>query len=356
MNITSLPKFLFGRHASAVVSVLVLLATFAVPVAMAQVSNIDEISRSAVTLIATPPRLGEDGTLVGQPGETLQVQVQVRNATNQPMTIATVAEDFIVGEDGRTPIPVEGQANSRWSLASWLQLPINTVRVPAQSSQAVPVIIQIPADALPGGRYAMIMHQPVVGEAGENAAEAANNAAKVTQRVGTLVYVRVAGDITENASIRNLTVPSLVEFGPVPISFEVENVSDVHIRPSIEVRIRNTFGQVVDTFLVEPQNVFPYTHREFTTQWDRVWGLGRYRVELQMVYGEQGQVVTISRGFWMIPLQLILTLFIVIGAAGAIAIAVRRHLKHRQDVSQQHIHLLEDRIRQLEEELHDPRG
>lgn len=320
---------------------------------LAQVSNIDEITRSAVTLVAIPPRLGEDGTLVAQPGETLQVQVQVRNATNEPITIATIAEDFIVGEDGRTPIPVNEQTSSRWSLASWLQLPLNTVRVPAQSSQSVPVIIQVPADALPGGRYAMIMHQPVVGEAGQDVSDATANAAKITQRVGTLVYLRVAGDITENAAIRNFTVPSLVEFGPVPITFDVENLSDIHIRPGIEVTIRNMFGQPVEQFVLEQKNVFPYTYRDFATEWDRVWGLGRYRVELQMVYGEQGQVVTASHVFWMFPLKLILTLLIALSALFAAGLAIRRHLKHRQDVSQQHIHLLEDRIRQLEEDIHD---
>ncbi|MCD8484107.1 hypothetical protein LRY65_03250 [Candidatus Woesebacteria bacterium] len=317
------------------------------------VVNIDEITRGEVGLTAIPPRLGDDGSLEVQPGQLIQVEVRVRNTSNQVQTIQTVAEDFIIGENGRTPIPIEGQRDSRWSLASWLEIPNNTTVLPPGVSQSVPVLIRVPDTALPGGRYAMIMHQPITGgdftlPNGETGGQAA-----VNQRVGTLVYVRVAGAVKEEAHIRNISIPSFSEFGPVPIAFEIENLSDIHIRPSSQIRITNMFGQEIDEIQVESQNVFPYTLREFRTEWDRVWGFGRYTAHFMTVYGSQGETITASFHFWVVPYKLLLTIVVLLLALLGIIISVRRHLQHRNDATTQHVALLEDRIRQLENELQE---
>lgn len=319
------------------------------------VSNVDEISNEITTdevfLSAIPPRVGDDGSLVGDPGDTVQTQVRIRNNSNATVTVESYVEDFMVGEDGKTPIPVSEATNSNWSLAKWVTLvsPRNTI--PAFGSATIPVVIQVPDDALPGGHYAMITHQPVDANStptqkGEIAGQTA-----VNPRVGTLVYFKVNGDITENAVIRNIDIPKLSEFGPVPIKFEIENLSDIHVQPQTKVTIHDIFGRQIEDIEVRSLNVFPYTTRAFETEWDRVWGFGRYTAEFNTAYGSQGKLATAVYSFWLIPYTLIAAILFILLALTGITIAIRRHWQHRNSVEQQHITLLEDRIRQLEDEL-----
>lgn len=335
--------------------ILVLLGTFVlmISIANAQVANMPAIQQEAVGLTAIPPRLGDDGSLRADPGETIQAQVRVRNTTNQPLMVSTLVEDFIIDSDGRTPIPVVGQTDSRWSLAQWMELPLRDQVIPAGASQTIPVIIRVPETALPGGRYAMIMHQPksesqAVGAKGETAGQTG-----IQQRVGTLVYFRVNGDVREEAFIRNVRVPMFQEFGPVKIAFDVENLSDMHIQPVGSVVIKDMLGREKDKIDVESQNVFPQTLREFSAQWDRVWGLGRYTAEISLTYGEKGQTALALAHFWVVPVKLLLAIGVAILALIGVGVAIRRHSLQRNSVESQHISLLEDRIHELENELHN---
>lgn len=304
-------------------------------------------SPTTVSLMAIPDRLGDDLSLEVSPGETVQLSVRVRNTSDKAQLVKSVVRDFIIGEDGKTPVPVQENTDSRWSLASWIELPIADNQVPAGSTQTVPIIVHVPTDALPGGRYAMILHELDTGAG----AQTTGGQAEVSSRVGTLLYIRVAGQIQESASVRNLTLPHLVEFGPIPISFEVDNLSDVHIKPSIRIIIRDMIGREQEVIPVETHNVFPYSQRLFQAQWDRVWGFGYYHAQIEMTYGSTSQAFTLSQGFWMIPYKLVLTVLIVFITLVAMIIAVRRHLRHRSDESQQHIELLEEKLKQLESEL-----
>jgi len=83
-----------------------------------------------------------------------------------------------------------------------------------------------------------------------------------------------------------------------------------------------------------------------------VWGIGRYTAEISAAYGSQGKVAIASQAFWLIPYTLIISILFGVLAIVGIVIAVRRHLAYRNNLDNQHISLLEDRIRQLEDELH----
>lgn len=344
-----LPKF----HKHATLLLIVMLSVVASFPVFAQVANMNEIQEAAVGLTAIPPRLGDDGSLKADPGQTLQTQVRVRNSSDKPVQVGSLVEDFIIGEDGRTPVPVEAGNDSRWSLAQWISLSDTDQIVPPGGSQSISVVIRVPEDALPGGRYAMIMHEPRLGAESDALSGQTSGQTGVTQRVGTLVYLRVSGDVKEEAFLRNIKIPSFQEFGPIPIAFSIENLSDIHIAPVSSVVIRDIFGLEKGKIDVPSQNVFPYTMREFTTNWDRVWGFGRYTAEISVQYGEGNQLLTQSVAFWLIPVKLLLALLVVFLAIIGIAISVRRHYLHKSSVETKHIELLEDRIRQLEDEVGD---
>lgn len=307
-------------------------------------------SDNEVTLTAIPPRLGDDNSLRVNPGEKLQTSVRVRNASLQPLQVDTGIQDFIVDEDGETPVPLDEEAPSRWSLAQWVTLSPQVSQLMPNEIGTINVIIEVPSDALPGGHYAMVTHQPTAkgnGPATQIVSET-DPASRVNQRVGTLLYVIVNGPINEEAFIRNLTFPRFTEFGPVPFSFSVDNQSDIHITPQIGVEIYNFLGQKVDTIDVESKNIFPLMSRGFEGQWGRMWGIGPYTAKVIMSYGTGSQVVIANYSFWLFPISVVLSLLVILMALLVISIATRRHLHHRNDVNAQKVQMLEKRLSELE--------
>lgn len=304
------------------------------------------------SLTAIPPRLGEDLTLKIKPGEKIQTSVRVRNGSSEALTVQTLAQDFIVDLGGETPIAVDGEQSNRWSLASWLMLTPSVQVVEPGDIAVVNVIIEAPADALPGGHYAMITHQPNAGgdEVDSEFSILPKSAASLNQRVGTLLYVMVDGPINEAAFIRELTFPKFSEYGPVPFSFTVDNQSDIHISPQIGVEIRNLFGRKVETIEMTTKNVFPFIARDFEGEWDRIWGFGPYTAKAIMSYGSTGQLAMTTTTFWLLPVTLLVAVLIMLLVIIVVIIVVRRHLLHRREDQQAKIEILEGKVSELEQE------
>lgn len=322
------------------------------PTPKTEVSLIGENAEQLV-LTAIPPRLGDDNSLRGNPGEKIQTTIKVKNTSKKPVRIYSTPLDFMIGEDGKTPIPINvaDDRSNRWSLASWITLVPNTQVIQPSETKPVSVVIEIPKDALPGGHYAMITHQPTfdlnVTENGAAPTEP-NTIAGVNQRVGTLIYLIVNGDINEEAMIRQFTFPSFSELGPIPFSFTIENMSDIHIRPAMNVEIKNIFGKTVANIPVDTKNIFPLTSKEFQGVWNQIWGYGRYTAVLTVAYGTQGKVAIATTHFWFFPATLVIATVVVILTLIAMFIAIRRHLIHRKESEAARIAELEKQLADLE--------
>lgn len=310
------------------------------------------LTENQLTLTAIPPRLGEDNTLMLKPGEKKQVTIRVNNSSSETVKVRSSKEDFIVDEDGETPIPVTSEeADNRWSLASWITISPSAHTIKPQQSAQIEVLIEVPENALPGGHYAMITHQPdLSGIDNQENNITSSQISGINQRVGTLLYVIVEGEINQQAYITKFTVPEFLEFGPVPFSFTLENASDIHIRPQIAVEIRNFFGAKVATVQPETKNVFPLTSRGFEGQWNRIWGFGRYTAEAIVSYGTGGQVVSAKSYFWLIPIKLVIAIIVGILLLILAGMSIRRHMIHRKNDQSKRIAELETKLTELESE------
>lgn len=331
-----------------------LLATFSslfVLIFSAQVVFAQTPTLAQSSLTAIPPRLGEDLSLRVKPGEKIQTSVRVRNGSSEAMTVKSLAQDFIVDMGGETPIPVNENISNRWSLASWVIVSPSVQEVQAGETATINLIIEVPDDALAGGHYAMITHQPYTGSTEQPTNSLTQSpAASLQQRVGTLLYITVDGPINEAAFLRELNFPQFSEYGPVPFSFTVDNQSDIHIRPQIGVEIYNLFGKKVDNIEMETKNIFPFIERDFSGQWDRIWGFGPYTAKAVMSYGSTGQVVAVTTTFWLLPVTILMAIGIILMVMIAIFILIRRHLQHRGLSQQGQIENLQNKVIALEQE------
>lgn len=308
--------------------------------------TVESTDNLTLTTTAIPPRL----EVSAKPGSTIQKTIKVQNTSSTTLNYSSDIENFIVAEDGITPVPIKESVTSRYSLASWVTISPTKFTLKPNETQVMDVLIQVPIDALPGGHYAMILHQP--GAASHRAGEAltAVGSSGVAARVGSLVYMTVEGPVTEQAFIRSFTAPSLVEFGPVAFKYKVENRSDVHIRPQSSIEIKDIFGRSIDKIKVDERNIFPLTTREFSAEYTRYWGLGRYTAQLVVPYGSHGSVTQSSISFWIIPYRLIAGVALLLAAMGAIVILIRRYMLHKSDEKTKQIEVLQQRVSELEHE------
>lgn len=284
------------------------------------------LAAESMVLTATPVRLGDDFSIKIAPGDKKQVQLKVRNGSSESVVLESHAVDFVVAEDGSTPVVLDqNQADSRWSLASWLTLAPAQHNLESEEVAVVNVLIEVPDDALPGGRYAMVYHRPL------GANEAGFSGSGVSQRVGTLLYVIVDGPINEEANISAFNWPKFLENGPVDFQISVDNQSDVHINTMPVVKVYNMFGKQIANLETEAKNIFPKSEREFAGTWNKIWGFGYYKAVVEANYGSQGGVMTATAGLWMVPVKLIILFLVIL----LIVLIIFLSLKKRKELTKQ---------------------
>lgn len=288
-------------------------------------------------MTAIPPKVD----LKGDPGQTLTATLKIRNDSETTENFSIKVEDFVVYDSKGTPIPVNTSTNNRWALSSWINAP-KEIPVDAGGLQVIDISIKIPMTALPGGHYAMITYTP---NAEAKAGDLKQTGNIITQRVGTLIYITVNGEITEAATITKFNVPKFTELGPVEFNGSVLSMSGTHINPKGTITISDPLNSKVAEIDVETGNIFPETTRDFTANWNQKWGWGRYKADLNLAYGTAGSVVTASIFFWLFPIRLvIISLVALISILTIIILLNKRSKRHQQE--------LEKEVQELKEELH----
>lgn len=325
-------------------------ATQIQPVISGPTNSNNTIAQDQIALTAIPPRIGDDGSLKAAPGEKLQIQLRVRNISEKSVSVVTSVQDFLLDQDGETPIPIDDNVSNRWSLASWLTISPTEHIIGSKSTVGISVLIEIPEDALPGGHYAMVLHEPGGSVNNNLVIEDINNGSNtaINQRVGTLLYVIVEGPINEEAYVRDFRFPQFSEYGPVPFEFTVENNSDLHITPQMSVEIFNLLNQKIETIAIDQKNIFPLSSRKFANSWDRIWGWGLYKAKLTMSYGSMGSIVVANSSFWLLPIKLIIAGLTILLTFLLSGLAIRKHLKHKQVLEEKRIAELESQIEELQ--------
>jgi len=293
-------------------------------------------AQSVEGLSAMPPRL----EVTVNPDGAITKTIKVRNESNTDKTISISIEDFIVNDNIGTPtIVTASQEDNRWAASSWIQVSPSSVKLKAGETKTLNLTVMPPKNALPGGHYAMVVQSPE-GQATLNA-----TGSTVQPRVGTLVYITIPGDITQNAVIKNFSADKFFEFGPIDFATTIQNLSDIHIKPAGNITVTNMIGmKSFIQFNKDGNNIFPGKTRDFENQLNKKWLFGRYKAELKAAYGNAGGVATATVFFWVIPWRFL----ILVGTAIAVIIAVILIVKNKTDSSNKEN---EEKVDELEKEL-----
>ena len=298
------------------------------PVAAGAVENNQGVGQA---LEIAPPVLN----LRADPGATIKSTISLRDVSTSPLVVRNQINDFVAaGEDGTPKLLLEENGDtetSPYSLKDWVQ-PLPEFTLQPREVNQLPLTIRVPANAAPGGYYAVVRFTaspPGLDGSGVS----------LSASLGTLILLRVNGDAKEAMSIEEFAATKngspnwLFESPPINFVTRIRNGGSSHEQPSGQIAIKDMFGNAVANVNVNlsQNNVLPASVRKFEQPLDSsVIGnkilFGRYTADLKMSYGTQGQTITESTSFWVIPYRLvgfaILLIIIVIVVA---RIALKRY-------------------------------
>lgn len=269
--------------------------------------------------------------LSANPGETVNAQIKLRDIANGPLIVSGQVNDFTAdGEDGTPKILLDETEPNPYSLKAWVaQLPELTLQ--PRQVENLPVSINIPTDAAPGGYYGVIRFTATPPEL-------KGQGVSLSASLGALVLLTVKGDVKEKLSIETFSTTlkdkptKLFESTPVEFNERIKNSGNIYEQPAGQIVITDMFGKEVAAINVNlpPRNILPQSIRKFTQKLDSsVLGtkklFGLYHAQLHITYGPNKQTLTSNLDFWVIPWKLI------IGAIIGLIIAffVIRHLIKR---------------------------
>ena len=245
--------------------------------------------------------------LTANPGDLLENTIRIYNPTDSAVAVKMEIEDFTVsGETGQ--VIIEPAETETYSLARWVQVSPETFTLEPAEQKIVDFIINVPADAEPGGHYGSIV------AAGSQIAGTQATGAFVVPRVASLLLVSVPGEVEENLRIRNFEAPRYSEYGPINFGITFENLGTIHEKPKGLITITNWLGQKVDSFPFPEKNILPAAARKIDVSWPHKWlWAGKYTATITGSYGiGNTQLLPKVITFWAFPWKFGIVIFVVL--------------------------------------------
>ena len=238
-------------------------------------------------------------TLALDRGTSTRQTIKVTNLTDTQMTLQLGKRNFVAkGEEGE--VELTDAANPLYSLAPYFTLSQPTITVPPKGTSSLQFVLSVPADAEPGGRYGSITFNTIAA-----ALPQGQSGASVRQELAALVFLRINGAANEQLKIASFTPDkSFAEYGPVKFTTRIQNLGNVHEKPTGQIVVKNMFGGTTAKLALDEKNVIPGAIRKLNITLGKKLLFGRYSATLTLKNGTL-QTLTASTGFTIIPYKLI---------------------------------------------------
>lgn len=291
--------------------------TISILLAFVTIAKAQEFVR---TITITPPT----AAVRLDPGKTTEGQMKIINDSPNPITFTVSVQDYIVVDTVGTPnILPPNTLNNKYSAASWIGVSPSSFTVLPGKRQVINYYVQIPSYAKPGGHYAAAVFTPKSEGGG-------GTGAVVTGQIGTLFYVTVNGDVTENASVTKFFTDKFHEYGPIKILTQIKNMGDLHITPKGTLTVSGLF--LNKSVELPTHNIFPETARDFENSVGSKLMIGRYKAVLLASYGVANNLpLSATVYFWVFPWRLFIIIILLV-----IAVILGRKYYQKRKKEQAH--------------------
>jgi len=253
-------------------------------------------------------------------GKTQVIEVSATNVTGGVSSYQVVVNDFTASGDetGQPQILLDADKFAPTHSLKRLVGKVPNVTLLAGETKTVKVPISVPAGYAAGGYYGAIRFVPH-SDAGADA----NRNVTLSASVGSLVLVTVPGDIHEQVSVASLDARKAVGANQIdsPRTIFTDNKSingvirfqnggDVQEQPFGKLVLKNWRGKTLATYEINnttPRgNVLPNSIRKFSVPLTKLGSFGKYTMEGNFGYGQNGQLITAKTTFYIIPLYILI--------------------------------------------------
>jgi hypothetical protein len=253
------------------------------------------------------------------PGTSQIVDVFVQNVTGSAATLQGVVNDFVAdGDETGTPkLILDANDFAPSHSLKRLVAPIANFNIASGAQQDVKVKITVPAGAVAGGYYGAVRFAPASADTSKNLALSAS--------VGSLILVKVPGNIVEQLSIKsfdvrktsNASIASSFFTSPKQLESVVRfgNTGNIQLEPFGKISLKKgskVLQQVEINNTTPPGNVLPDSIRRFNIPLDKVGSFGKYTIEGDFGYGSTGQLLTAKTTFYVVPITIIVIVILII--------------------------------------------
>jgi len=235
------------------------------------------------------------------PGEEIRFSIYTRNDGEASMYLYSVVKGFTEDEGG-TKIWVENAPEREWVKID------EKVFAPPGEMLEVPVVINIPQDAPPGGHFLAIGFGTLPPDRKEGGIAIGVN-------VLGLVYINVSGNRIDKISISDFEAKRFYFKLPIKFSYKIKNEGNTYVRPTGEIQILNAFGKPVDTLKVNEKEfqILPGKEKMLENELKKDFMLGFYRATFNINYGmDQKETLLFNYWFFVIPIKFIISILIVL--------------------------------------------
>lgn len=255
-------------------------------------------SAKADALTVIPPRF----ELFGNPGDTVTEKIKITNDSPGEVSLSTEVDDFKAGDDeGSVDFVDPSEPTTSYRMAKWITVEPARFTVAAGQEKTIDVAIRIPRNAEAGGHFASVL----VKRAGADTP----GGASTETRIGSLILMRVSGDVKEAANVESfLPAESFAQYGPVTFVLRTKNNGNVHVVPTGTIVINNIFGRKVAEIPLTTASILPGASRNTRTEWGEKNLVGRYTATLVASYGQnKSDATTLSAttSFIVFPLYIL---------------------------------------------------
>lgn len=239
-----------------------------------------------------------------EPGSVRTFSIKVTNISDTQKTFYLNAQDITGLDDAGLPIFSDETEITPYELSQWIEIPESAVTLGARETKEVSFTVRVPAEASPGAHFGGVFLDA-------RPPRLRSNGSSIGLRVGTIINLRIAGNATEDAQMREFSTSKIIYGSPnVEFNVKIANLGNVLLRPHGLVEISDMRGAKVGLVKINNSGaaVFPNAEKTFAETWNHEgFAFGRYQAVVSLVYGEDGRkTVSGVTSFWVLPFKPIL--------------------------------------------------
>lgn len=229
-----------------------------------------------------------------QPGDRIEDAIVVTNYSSSPLTLAVYAADGFTTAEGLLDLVPTGAEST--DIGAWVSLDVSEITLEPGAQETIPFTVEVPGDVVPGDHTGGLVTSLAGTTEGTNLA--------VDRRLASKINVRIAGALTVDAAVTDLTVDyhrpaNPWSAGSATVTYRVVNTGNALMYATDLVRVAGLLGLGASTSAAEVPEILPGSSIERQVEVGGVWPLGRATatIELQPVgVGVSGSADLVTEG------------------------------------------------------------